>query len=516
MIRRLRARRALSVAVAAFFVLALPGVALAAEGTVVANTSSSWQTNGTVWSMAYANGRIYLAGDFTSVRPPGAAPGSGEVPRSHMAVLNAATGALLPFNHTFDARPRALTPSPDGSRIYVGGNFTKIDGVARTRLVAFNTATGDLVPGWSARPDNTVSSIAVSPNGSTIYLGGTFAHVNSQPRTRLAAVNSAKGGLTSWTPTTDDVTNAMVVSPDGTKVFLAGYFHQLDGDTTYQKVGALNASTGAIVNFPAAAAMPRDSALCSSAAKGVVLSGNTVYFAAEGTGGGCFDGTFAASVSTGSLLWKNTCLGATQAIEVVGNYLYKGSHAHDCASQNSYQDPDAFPQVPTNQSRHLLAERLDNGFLGPWYANTNGVPLGPRAMATDGTNLWVGGDFTTVNNVAQQGVARFATSPDLTKPAKPAAPAAAAGSTGTATITAKAPVDLDDPDLIIRLYRDNGTTSVAQSAVVHSLFWRQPTVTFTDRGLQRGSVHTWRVNAIEAHGTNTSILSDRSVSVTIR
>jgi hypothetical protein len=30
-------------------------------------------------------------------------------------------------------------------------------------------------------------------------------------------------------------------------------------------------------------------------------------------------------------------------------------------------------------------------------------------MATDGTNLWVGGEFTTVNNKAQQGLTRFTT-----------------------------------------------------------------------------------------------------------
>jgi hypothetical protein len=54
--------------------------ATASQGTVVANTSSSWQTNGIVWTLGYARGVIYLGGDFTAVRPPGAAPGVSEVP----------------------------------------------------------------------------------------------------------------------------------------------------------------------------------------------------------------------------------------------------------------------------------------------------------------------------------------------------------------------------------------------------------------------------------------------------
>jgi len=57
------------------------------------------------------------------------------------------------------------------------------------------------------------------------------------------------------------------------------------------------------------------------------------YLSAEGTGGGCFDGDFAVSLGSGgdNLVWQNDCLGATQAIVVINGFLFKGSHAHDCA-----------------------------------------------------------------------------------------------------------------------------------------------------------------------------------------
>ena len=37
-----------------------------------------------------------------------------------------------------------ITASPDGSRVYVGGDFTAVDGAARGHVAAFDTATGAL------------------------------------------------------------------------------------------------------------------------------------------------------------------------------------------------------------------------------------------------------------------------------------------------------------------------------------------------------------------------------------
>jgi Ca2+-binding RTX toxin-like protein len=251
--------------------------------------------------------------------------------------------------------------------------------------------------------------------------------------------------------------------------------------------------------------MPAPTLQCHSVIRDIVVSGGVAYFGAEGTGGGCMDGTFAANVSDGSLKWVNHCLGATQAVEVVGGWLYKGSHAHDCQSQTT--DPDGFPQVADAQGRHLLVENLNNGNLGPWYPNTSGNPLGPRAMATDGTQLFVAGDFANVNNKPQQGLARFAAGPDTTPPGKPAAPVAVSGGPGQVSVYVQAPLDQDDTDLTVRLYRDGGTTPIG-TADVHSLFWRQPIVGFSDPGLAPGSTHTYRVDAIEKFDTNKSVLSN--------
>src|SRR6266536_5096448 len=382
------------------------------EATVVASTSSTWQTNGTVRALAYANGAVYLGGEFTSVRPPGAALGSGEVARSRIAAFDAATGALLPFSHTLYKRPMVLTASPDGSRVYAGGDFLTVDGKSRSHLAAFDTATGALAS-WAPKTNGGVRGVAV--HGNTVYVGGTFTSMSGSARQNLGAAAADTGSLLPWAPTADSTVHRVAVAPDGTRVFVGGYFSLLNGQSR-RGTGSLDPVTGANEPWASANVLPLHNSTCTSDVKDVKVDQTNVYFAAEGTGSGCFDGTFAARQSDGALVWKADCRGATQAIEVLGGFLYKGSHAHDCSAIGS------FPEVSSLgvERRHLLAERLGDGSLGPWWPNTSGNPLGPFAMATDGTQLFVGGDFLTVNSHAQQGFTRFGGPPDLSRPRQPA------------------------------------------------------------------------------------------------
>ncbi len=292
-----------------------------------------------------------------------------------------------------------------------------------------------------------------------------------------------------------------------------------NGDAAVHGAAAASAETGATLPFPAAQqAIPEYTPSCITELKAITTDADTVYFSSEGTGGGCFDGTFAARHSDGSFVWKNNCLGATQGIAVLGGYLYTGSHAHDCSS-NTF-DPDAFPEVGWARgiSRHLLALDKTNGSTGPWYPNTNGGPnssgLGPRVLATDGTQLFVGGEFTTVNGAAQQGFTRFTPLANGASavPARPVTPRVVALPGGGISVTAQASLDNDDTDLTVRLYRDGGASPVATQDV-HALFWRNPVVTFVDTGLAPNSLHTYTVDVIEKNGSQASQKSPTSAQV---
>ena len=506
-----------ALAVAGLTVLLPSAPAQALQGTLPGNTSPAWQTNNTVRAIASANGVVYVGGDFTSVRPPGSPAGSGEVARNRIAAFNASTGALITtFNPNLNGAVRVITTSPDGSILYVGGDFTTAGGVTRNRIAAFTTATGALRP-WAPSSNSRISGIAATAN--TVYVAGSFSNIAGQARQRVAALDATTAtNRAGFTTATDNVVYQIALAKDNSKLYLAGAFLSVNGDTSFHAVGAVDATTGANTPFPAKSVIPPFSPGCIVELPTVRTDANTVYFGAEGTGGGCFDGTFAANVNDGSLKWQSQCLGATQAVEVVNGLLYSGSHAHDCAADASF-DPDAFPEVGWARGlhRHLLARDTVTGKLSPWYPNTNGgatAGLGPRAMGTDGTQLFVGGEFTTVNGVAQQGFARFSPSGTDAGPARPSTPRAVARDGGKVSVFVQAPLDITDPDLTIRLYRDGGTTPI-KTAPARSLFWKQPISAFEDNGLAVGTSHTYAVDAVEANGTLVSPRSPNSGSVTV-
>ena len=69
---------------------------------------------------------------------------------------------------------RAIRPAPrTGKRLYVGGEFNKVNGVNRAQLVALDPATGEIdqdVQPASAEP---ATSPSIAVHGSQIYIGGS-------------------------------------------------------------------------------------------------------------------------------------------------------------------------------------------------------------------------------------------------------------------------------------------------------------------------------------------------------
>ncbi|HET7901839.1 MAG TPA: LamG domain-containing protein [Candidatus Nanopelagicales bacterium] len=521
----MRARR--STVAGAVLGLAMAGLAVVAPGpvtalgsTVPAVTSSSWQTNGKVRAIAPAGGLVFLGGEFTKVRPPGAAAGTSETSRTYLAAVTASTGALVTtFNHSLNGIVRALATSTDRTTVYVGGDFTTVDGKVRNHLAAFDVATGALTA-WAPSSSHYVNALAASP--TRIYVGGNFTTLAGVATTRLGAVTTAGAGGPAFRANADNVVYAIAVSPAYDKLFVGGAFQSFNGDTTYHGAASASAATGATLPMPAISTVPVYATTgCMSVSKVVVTNGTKAYFGNEGSGSGCFDGTWAVNIADGTLAWRNGCLGATQGLTVLNNRMYVGSHAHDCSANT--KDPDAFPEVGSvlGLGRHLMAYDTATGFASSWYPNTNGGPggagLGPRVLATDGSQIFVGGEFTSVNGQGQQGFARFAplASGASARPGTPAQPRAAAIAGGGIAVSVQAPVDNDDTDLVVRLYRDGGTTPI-QTRDVHSLFWRRPVVTFVDTGVAVGTAHTYTADVVEKTGPQASPKSVASPSVTAR
>jgi hypothetical protein len=500
------------------------------DGNVSSTALSSWETDGIVLALAYGNGVIYAGGTFGNALPPGTPAGTttGEVARTYLAAFNSTTGALISsFDPTItysgtNAHPGvfAMALSPDGSTLYVGGVFDHVDGVVRNDLAAFDTATGALTS-WAPSTLSKVDALAVSPDGSEIYIGGQLAKMNNVVRKFAAAVDTS-GKLLPWAPVLDSSVYALAVAPDDSQVLLGGYFQHING-VAQNSVWAVDPVNGT-TNWPwglSPTFMPHNPS-CQSTVQNIVFSGSTAYLAAQGNGGGCFDGDFAVSLgSTDTLLWQNDCLGATQALAVVNGFLFKGSHAHDCAWV-----PGGFPEVRfANGNRvgwHLLDQSLADGTLGHWTPNTNigfgstwpGVGgLGPHAMATDGSRLFVGGDFTTVNNKPQEGIAIFPAGLGSAGSANPTtAPTVTSTSAGVDSVSFPATSSTDVGTLSYRIYRDGGSKPIA-TLTATSWYWAKPVLHYQDTGLTPGSSHTYTYQATD--GTHTTAKSPASAPVTV-
>ncbi len=65
--------------------------------------------------------------------------------------------------------------APDGTRVYVGGDFQVVNGQTIRRIAALNPTTGAPVASFNPNPDARVRAIAVT--SGTVYFGGSFGSV---------------------------------------------------------------------------------------------------------------------------------------------------------------------------------------------------------------------------------------------------------------------------------------------------------------------------------------------------
>lgn len=493
-----------------FAVLGVLGAALLpsipAQGTGASLTAVAqpiWQTNADVRILAVSGGKVYAGGRFTSVRPPGSVAGTNEVARTYLARFDAVTGALdTSFNPVLNDAVYSIAASADGKRIFVGGDFTTVNGVTRKKLAAFDAATGALSNQWKPSASWRVKAIEV--RGNTVWLGGSFSLVNNVDRLRLAAVTADTGSLLPWAPEANNEIYALELTDDATKLYAGGPFSKVNG-VAANTVVSLDPVSGAVRAFAAAKAVPAPSWSCTSRVRDITSHGNRVFFANAGSGRGCFDGTWAADTGTGELVWRNTCLGATEAIEYINGWLYKGSHAHDCSSMGNFPEGAGY--------RFLLVQDPLTGKIGPWTPNTDAGPpteVGPLAMTTDGTNLWVGGDFKKVNGGGQQGITRFTPTGPGAAPAKPTKPLVSGVARGSIRITARTVYDADDTTLTYKLFRGTNRQLI-HTWTGFAEWWRAEQLSFTDTGLTPGSDQLYRVEVTDGSNVVLSNYSDHII-----
>ena len=167
-------------ALAAGAVLVMPAQAFALS-TV---PDSTWQVDGKTYAMTTNGTTLFVGGKFNRLLAP--APTVGKFQAKNIAAVDMATGAPVTTWHvsvtgtTVSPMVESLKLSPDGSTLYIGGFFDAVNGVPRSNLAAVDVATGAVVDSFAPNVSNKVHVILMGSD--RLYFGGSFQKVDGQTR----------------------------------------------------------------------------------------------------------------------------------------------------------------------------------------------------------------------------------------------------------------------------------------------------------------------------------------------
>lgn len=193
---------------AAMALLATPGLA---SGSLP--DANGWITNEQPADQVALEDGAIVVGNFSMAGPPTAGG----------ARVSSQTGAVEGnnFDLTRPGHDRVIveTAVSDGTGgWYVAGNFNKADGLAMPHLVHVES-DGSLDTAFNPQPNEMITAIAVSPDASTVYLGGAFTLIGGKPRNGLAAVNASNGQATDWFSAVS-FADQLALSPDGSLLYV--------------------------------------------------------------------------------------------------------------------------------------------------------------------------------------------------------------------------------------------------------------------------------------------------------
>jgi hypothetical protein len=353
---------------------------------------SPWvvDADGVVRALALDGQTLYMGGDFTHV---------ASLERDHLAAVSAQCGKLSDWDPSVAGIALAFTtvysilPSPEG--VYVGGDFTAVDGVGRRCLAALGRGSGQVLD-FDPEPDYTVRALA--RRDSSLYLGGAFYGVGQQLYPGLACVSTITGKVRTWGGGVShpdygysDVSayvSALAISDSS--LYVAGHFTRVNG-VVRGGLAAVDLATGDVQpwnpNPIEETSLTRAPLMYSLA-----VSGDVAYV------GGLFGTLGSAARLSVAAIARAT--GAVTSFDPRANgevfALGVGEHGAFVGG--------AFSSLGELQPRNQLAAiDLGTGALKPWNPDPGWGQV--MCIAANEHTIYIGGRFTDVNGVARQNIA---------------------------------------------------------------------------------------------------------------
>jgi hypothetical protein len=398
-----------AVAVTAVALATLPAIAAhavqTAQSTLVSPVpvkTTPAVNDGAVRAIVQIGNTIYLGGTFSSVTSYGS---TTAVTRNDILAFDATTGVIsTTFLPTLNGPVDALVAAPDGQSIYVGGEFSSVNGVATKSLTRLNVSNGAVATGFKTVAINgNVLDLRLSNN--RLFIGGNFTKVATHTQSVLATLNAATGAFDPFQSLAFSGTHhggstslqKMDITPDGSKLVAIGNFTSVGG-VSHDQVVMLNltGASAALQNWTTTFYTANCASAFNSYMRDLDISPDGSYMVISTTGayGGsaspCDSTTRWEMNATGTqtFTWlANTGGDTTYAVAITGTAVYTGGHFRWQNNSFAGDKPGAGAVARTG----IAALDPANGLPLDWNpGRTRGV--GVFDILATSTGLWVGSD----------------------------------------------------------------------------------------------------------------------------
>ena len=377
--------------------------------------------------------RVFVAGSFTSIADVSGT--TTPLAQPSLASYNYNTGKIdRTFRPTFNGGVSAVEASPDGSKLFVGGSFSTVNGVANQKVASLNITTGAPLTsfGFTASTNNQVTALATT--NTTLYVGGKFTRINGVLKSGLAAVNAATGAVD--TTFSNDITGGIGVngalavaqlklSHDDSKLLVVHTGRQIAGQDRLG-MGIINVSGATVSGTANKALFPWRSRLwddniarvggVTRIAAGDIAPNDQYFVVGAGSGGDAppiSDTAVAYPLTTASLtnnnvqpLWVSRHFDSVYSIAITEQAVYVGGHFQFEESPTANQPWPGLDNVGYGTGQGLAGYGLGDqvvrrdhlGALNPatgnaleWDPGSNSFE-GNKAMEATPRGIFAGGD----------------------------------------------------------------------------------------------------------------------------
>jgi hypothetical protein len=401
------------------------------------NITDPEHQNWHVESIAKVGNRIIVAGKFTQVQNSSGGP---IFPVDGLFAFDATTGLIDDTGFGFPivaGRLDALAAAGDGTSVFLGGGFNKVNGVTARNIVKLDIATGQVITAFKGSANDKVNDLVV--RAGTLYLGGTFTSLRGLERLGIGAFDAVTGQVNPdlVVPVTgtrlDGIpvhVDAIDVTPDASRMLVAGNFNVIGG-LDRKQIGQIDLTTspdtvadwqtdryGPNCAFPKFETYIRDVDYSPDGSYfGVATTGATAvnHGGSHLSGPLCDSNARFETYATGTGInatWANFTGGDTNySIAITDEAVYVGGHQR---WQNNYYGKDK-PEEGSVSRQGIAAFSPLNGIPFSWNpARTRG--LGAQALLATDDGLWVGSDTDLIGDEFHQKIALMPVvggSPDL-------------------------------------------------------------------------------------------------------